>query len=216
MVLVNFLNNLKKLWLTLVQKRFYSIRMSQLSPISDDELLLSFQSGDDSAFELIYDRYWGILYRHARKMLQDDEDAKDMVQEVFSTLWTKRKKPVNPMPTPPLAALLYTITRNKILDQLKHAKIKSNYLDSLQLELSPHNPLPDSLVIADELARQIEKEVQALPKKMREIFELSRKEYKTHKEISAQLNISDKTVKKQVSNALNILKNKLNVFLALF
>ncbi|MNY68052.1 RNA polymerase sigma factor [compost metagenome] len=54
---------------------------------------------------------------------------------------------------------------------------------------------------------------------MRVIFEMSRKEYKTHKEISEQLNISDKTVKKQVSNALHILKDKLgafNVFLTFF
>jgi RNA polymerase sigma-70 factor (family 1) len=189
--------------------------MSQ-SHVSDDELLRSFQSGEDTAFELIYDRYWGILYRHARKMLQNDDEAKDMVQETFTTFWLKVKKQGSPMINPPLAAFLYTVTRNKILDQLKHAKVKSNYLDALQLEPTAYDPLPDSLVIAAELARQIEKEVQALPKKMREIFELSRKEYKTHQEISVQLNISDKTVKKQVSNALNILKNKLNVFFTLF
>lgn len=190
--------------------------MSHLSPISDDELLRSFQSGDDSSFELIYQRFWGILYRHARKMMQDDEGAKDIVQEVFTSLWLKRNDPRAQEITTPLAAFLYTVTRNKILDQIKHAKVKSNYLDSLRPEEMQYERLPDSLVIANELARQIEKEVQALPTKMREIFELSRNAYKTHKEISEQLNISDKTVKKQVSNALNILKSKLHIFFSFF
>jgi RNA polymerase sigma-70 factor (family 1) len=189
--------------------------MSPLSPISDDELLCSFQSGDDSSFELIYLRYWGILYRHARKMMQDDDGAKDIVQEVFATLWLKRNDPTAaPIPTP-LAAFLYTVTRNKILDLIKHAKIKANYLDSLHPEEMQCALLPDSETIANELARQIEKEVQALPTKMREIFELSRKAHKTHKEISEELNISDKTVKKQVSNALKILKSKLNILFSL-
>jgi len=61
------------------------------------------------------------------------------------------------------------------------------------------------------LADLIEKEIQALPSKMRQIFELSRKQYLSYKEIAEQLEISEHTVKSQVSNALRILKLKLGV-----
>ena len=181
--------------------------------MADDDLLLLFQSGDREAYELIYDRSWYILYCHARKMLQNDEEAKDVVQDVFTTLWAKASDQTI---KPPLRAFLYTITRNKILDQLKHSKVKAKYMASLKSEMEQQGQLPDSFVRERDLARQIEKEIQALPPKMRVIFELSRKSYKSHREISTQLNISDKTVKKQVSNALQILKVKLEMFLFFF
>lgn len=63
--------------------------MSQLSALSDEEILLSFQSGNRQAYELIYERYWMILFRHADRILQDEEEAKDVVQEVFTVLWLK-------------------------------------------------------------------------------------------------------------------------------
>ncbi|MNY42098.1 RNA polymerase sigma factor [compost metagenome] len=87
---------------------------------------------------------------------------------------------------------------------------------SLKEEMGQDEPLPDGRVRQRDLARQIEQEIQSLPPKMRVIFEMSRKEYKTHKEISEYLNISDKTVKKQVNNALHILRAKLNTLLMFF
>src|ERR1700678_2695030 len=55
--------------------------------LSDFELLALFKEGQRSAYEEIYHRYWAILFNHARKMVQSDEDAKDLVQDVFSVFW---------------------------------------------------------------------------------------------------------------------------------
>lgn len=188
--------------------------MERLSTLSDKQLLEQFQSGDSKAFELIYDRYWQLLFRHARYMLRNDEEAKDVVQDVFTTLWQRAS--ANQLDSP-LAPFLYTATRNKILNMLKHFKIEARYLDHLKAVLNDTKPVPtEQLLIENELARKIEDGIQSLPAKMREIFLLSRKEYKTHQEISHLLNISDKTVKRQVSNALFILKGKLGLFINLF
>lgn len=187
--------------------------MSTLLYTDDDDVLISFQQGDHSAYEIIYDRYWALLYRHARKMLQNDEEAKDVVQEVFMMLWTR----LNTLGiNQPLAAFLYAATRNKVLDHIKHSKVKAKYAASLQQEMESQLQPPDSLVRERQLARQIESEIQFLPPKMREIFVMSRREYKSYKEISEQLQISDKTVKKQVSNALQILRVRLGTLLFLF
>ena len=186
---------------------------SRLLQVDDEEVLDLFQSGDKTAYRVIYERYWAILYRHARKMLQNDEEAKDVVQEVFATLWLKAEQTTINCP---LAAFLYTATRNKVLDHIKHVKVKAKYMASLKEEMGQDEPLPDGRVRQRDLARQIEQEIQSLPPKMRVIFEMSRKEYKTHKEISEYLNISDKTVKKQVNNALHILRAKLNTLLMFF
>lgn len=187
--------------------------MSRLLCIDDEEVMHLFQQGDGDAYELIYDKYWAILYRHARKMLQNDEEAKDVVQEVFVMLWLKAQDSAIHSP---LAAFLYTATRNKVLDHIKHSKVEAKYMASLKGEMDNKVQPPDTLVRQRDLAYQIEKEVKALPAKMREIFELSRNDYRTHKEISEYLNISDKTVKKQISNALHILKAKLGPLLSFF
>jgi RNA polymerase sigma-70 factor (ECF subfamily) len=62
----------------------------------------------------------------------------------------------------------------------------------------------------------IEKEIATLPPKMREVFELSRKANLNYREIAEKLNISDNTVKKQMSNALKILRSRLGVIFDLF
>ena len=186
--------------------------MNQLSGMGDDELLGAFQAGDQKAYKQIYDRYWQLLYRHARNMLRNDEEAKDVVQEVFSTLWIKKTEIKSPV-----AAFLYSATRNRILNQLKHLKIEARYMEQQKAVLEyPGVILPDEKVIEHDFSRLIEAGIQSLPPKMRRIFELSRKEFKTHQQISEELKISSLTVKRQVSNALNILKNKLQFFLIFF
>lgn len=184
---------------------------------TDDYLLEAFQSGDRQAYEAIYDRYWQILFRFARKMLQDDTVAKDVVQEVFTVLWVK----VNEVTIkPPLAAYLYTLTRHKILDLVKHTKVENKYLKSLRDFIQSTEAIPDRLYIEKQLFDQIEREIQSLPEKMRIVFEKSRKEYKSNKEIAKELGIAEKTVKNQITNAIRILKDKLgdsaNIFLIFF
>ncbi|WP_316753340.1 RNA polymerase sigma-70 factor [Pedobacter gandavensis] len=187
--------------------------MNQTSALSDEQLLHAFQSGNKQAYELIYERYWMILFRHAQKILQDEEEAKDVIQEVFTTFWLKAE---SLLPTQPIAAFLYATTRNKVLDHLKRTKVKTKYIEALRLIMEQHSPAPDERIIEKELARQIENEIQLLSPRMREIFRLSREQHQSYKEIAKELNISDNTVKKQISTALHILRNKFQVFFSLF
>lgn len=191
--------------------------MSIFSDASDNDLLAAFTAGDTSAYQEIYERYWQVLFRFSRKMLQDETIAKDVVQEVFTTLWTKRTT-LNI--SAPLAAYLYTLTRNRILDLVKRSKVENKYLESLRDFIQLNHTTPDRLYIQKELYDQIEHEIQHLPEKMRIVFEMSRKQQKSNQEIADELLISKKTVKNQLSNALKLLKNKLgdsfNIYLLFF
>lgn len=184
---------------------------------SDDDLLAALKAGNTAAYKEIYDRYWQLLYRFSRKMLQDETIAKDVVQEVFTTLWTKIS---THNISSPLAAYLYTLTRNRILDMVKRSKVENKYLESLKGFIELNQITPDRLYIQKELYDQIENEIQHLPEKMRQVFEMSRKQYKSNDEIADELRISNKTVKNQLSSALKILRNKLgdsfNTYLIFF
>jgi RNA polymerase sigma-70 factor (ECF subfamily) len=180
----------------------------ELYDMSDEELLKEYQAGNRQAFELIYNRYKGVLYIHAYKMLRDEDEAKDVVQELFIKLYSKAS--VICLRTT-LSAYLYASIRNRILDIIAHKRIKTDYLASLEDFVQQGVYTTDQLMREKELAFQIEKEVSLLPEKMRQIFEMSRNANLSHKEIAAKLDISDKTVKKQISNALKLIKLRLHL-----
>lgn len=184
--------------------------MSGYTATSDLELSLLLKSNDAAAFSEIYRRYSAPLLVHASNKLQDIEEAKDVVHEVFYCLWNSR---MELRIHTSLAGYLYAATRNKILDRFAHDQVKSAYVESLQRFLEQGECITDQAIREHELRRLIEEEIAALPEKMRQVFEFSRNESYSHREISGMLNISEATVKKQVYNALKILKVRLTAFL---
>jgi RNA polymerase sigma-70 factor (ECF subfamily) len=188
--------------------------MGTYSTLSDNELLSLLKESDHPAYTEIYHRYFYLVYVHACKKLRDEEQAKDIVQDVFASLWFRRD--FN-LPGSNLAGYLFTAVRNKIFDLFAHQQVKSKYIDSLNDYLSNHSSAPaDHLVRENQLKAYIEKEMRALPPKMRQIFELSRNEHLTHKEIAKSLNTSENNVTTQISNALRILRTKLGIIAFLF
>lgn len=185
-------------------------RMSDHYTSTDDELFASLKQGDSTAFDVIYNRYHGILFIHAYRLLQDKEEARDVVQDLFAVLWTKA--PAIELKSS-VAGYLYKAVRNRVLDIIAHRKIQSGYLQSLRKFMDEGAVITDDYVREQELTRMIEDEVKLLPPKMREVFELSRFANMSHKDIAAQLQISDKTVKKQINYAIRALKLKLTCFL---
>ncbi|WP_316837771.1 RNA polymerase sigma-70 factor [Pedobacter nutrimenti] len=179
-----------------------------LKHIPDDELLTLFKAGDRTAYEQIYNRYWAIMYVYARKVMSDADDAQDIVQEVFTYLWHKGAT----LMINSLSTYLYTAVRYRIFDLLDHKKVRTDYKLYLQQFIDEGEYITDDELRIKELTAVIENEVSQLPSKMREMFELSRNQGLSHKEIAEKLGVSDLTVKKQVSNAVKILKTKLKLF----
>ena len=181
--------------------------MTVYSQFPDAELTALLKAGDQVAFTEIYNRHWRLIYAHVYKMLRDEEEAKDLVQEVFGNLWLKA---TNIKSGANIAGLLYVSARNKVFDLIERNKVRADYIGEIASFLS--DPVNSQVDTIDEkrILEILEREIQKLPAKMREIFELSRKENLSHKEIAAQLGISEQTVKKQVQNALKVIKPKLN------
>ncbi|MBC6108951.1 RNA polymerase sigma factor [Pedobacter fastidiosus] len=179
--------------------------------LTDNELFCLMQDGDKYAFEEIYERFNGLLYIYACKLVHDKEDARDIVQEIFVYLWSNPNIKIKSQ----LSSYLYTAVRYKIFDWLDKNKSKSNYLLSLEKFVDQGDCITDNYIREKEFASIIEKEVSLLPPKMRQIFEMSRQQHLSQREIAELLHLSDKTVKKQMSNALKVLRLKLTSFLIL-
>lgn len=181
--------------------------MFSYNKLSDHELLALLKKSDSDAFAEVYNRYKVLLHTHAYKKFSDREEAKDIVQDVFATLWKNRENNnFNNLP-----GYLYTAVRNSVINHITRNGVKTKYISSIQSFSTSGHVVTDHLIREKQLADIIEKEIGALPKKMKEIFELSRKEHLSHKEIAERLSISEKTVDKQISNALKILKTKMGM-----
>ena len=180
--------------------------------LSDGELSGLLKQGDHAAFSEIFNRYNSLLYVHAYRKLKDREAAKDIVQDVMTTIWSRHAKTTF---GDNLGGYLYSAVRNKIFDLLSHQQVANKHIASLQFYLDKNNTITDYLIREKQLAAIIEKEIAALPPRMREIFQLSRKENLSHKEIAAKLAISEQTVTDQVKKALRILRPKIGMAIAM-
>ncbi len=186
---------------------YRNMQMFSYTKLSDHELLALLKESDRAAFAEVYDRYKVLLHIHAYKKFSDREEAKDIVQDVFASLWKNRENSdFNNLP-----GYLYTAVRNSIVNHITRKEVKTKYITSMQNFSSFGQIVTDHLIREKQLADIIEKEIEALPKKMRVIFELSRKEHLSHKEIAERLSISEKTVDKQISNALKILRTRVKL-----
>jgi len=180
---------------------------------SDVELISLLKSGDRLAYTEIYDRYKFVLHTHAYKWMRDREEAMDIIHELFTVLWQKRE---TIQFNSNLSGYLYVSLRNKIFNTISKRKFESQYIDSLQVFIDRGQCITDHRIRERQLYELIEKEISALPPKMREVFELSRKSNLSHKEIAERLGLSEQTVRKHIQHALRILKSKLGLIIFLF
>jgi len=175
--------------------------------LANEELISQLRDGDREAFAEIYQRYWTVMYMHALKMLKSEDDARDVVQEIFTSLWLKSKS-INPDVN--LAGYLFISTKNKVLDLIAQKKVRLDYLGSLTAFAEAYSNQTLACIEEKELMEALQKEIEQLPAKMKQIFEMRVNRHLTYKEIADELNISDKTVKKQISNAIKIIRPKLH------
>lgn len=182
--------------------------MSTLSFNDEKNLLRKLQSGDRLAFEIIYHRYKGLLYVHASKHLRNQEEAKDIVHDIFSNLWQNR---IALHIQENLTAYLYQAVRNRVINHQLKSQRADEYVTSLQGFINHAQVDTDHRVREKMLMELIEHEIASLPPKMRTVFELSRKEGLSHKEIAEQLHISEQSVRSHVKGALKILRLRLGV-----
>ncbi len=176
-----------------------------------DQLADRIRMGDEQAFELLFRIYYIRLCGYANKYLNNPDEARDVVQEVFIKIWENRSE-IDPEES--LRAYIFKITGNNSINRLRHRKVESKYNDIYKLvyvdnrEITSHESL-----IAHELTGYLNEAKSKIPPKCRKIFDLSRMEGLKYSEIAETLNISVKTVEAHMSKALTILRYELRDYL---
>ena len=162
-------------------------------------LLQAIRQGDAAAFKLLYDRYWQRLYVKACQRVEKSE-AKDIVQEVMTTLW-RRRNDVFTFEDGEIGRYLFTAVKYRVISHYAYGAAEIRNTELFDLPAAYANPLE-----AKEFSEFIESEIRQLPPRMQEIFRLSREEELSIGDIARRLNLSEQTVKNQLTEALRRLR----------
>lgn len=176
---------------------------------SDFDLLQQLKNDDEHAFTLIYNRYWKQIFSLAYYKLKSLEDAEEIVQDIFYSLWTRRKAIEI---TGELKNYLAVSTKYRIIKAIAKSSRQQDYLDSVLQNVYIDNSTQE-LLDFQELKLELVKYVDELPDKCRLVFQLSRDQGLTQRQIAQELGISEKTVEAHIGKAIKVLKGKLSTFL---
>lgn len=176
--------------------------------LSDDSVLVNLlKEGNELAFQKIYHGYWERLFAFTYNRLHNREISEEVVQDVFFSLWAKRESiQINAS----LSAYLYGATRNRLLNELRSAKVRKAYAhDYASFIMNRHDNSNVEHQDVQDLEKWIEAGVSELPDKCQAVFRLSRHRHVPNKTIAEKLKISTKTVENYLTQALKYLRTRL-------
>lgn len=176
--------------------------------ILNDEhaLVLRLIEGDEDAFCELYAAYKNRLIYFAMRFLKSREYAEDIFQDAFTVVWQGRRF-INPDAS--FSAYLYTIVRNRILNQLRDLANQDKLREQILSQAVDYTNNTKETVFANDLRQFIVRALQQLTPRQREIFEMSREQQMSHREIGEALGISVNTVQESISISLRILRTYL-------
>jgi RNA polymerase sigma-70 factor (family 1) len=186
--------------------------MMLYSTFSDQELTLLLGT-DDGAYNEIYERHWASLYRAAFNVLKNEDATMDVIQDVFIWLWEHR----NEIQVQSIKAYLLVAVKYKVANYLRNEKVRASVYERLP-EVDDHITHPDEEIEIKQLKDIIANFVNELPERCQLVFNMSRNEHMSNKEIADRMGITEKTVENQINRALKKLKVKMgrNALLSIF
>jgi RNA polymerase sigma-70 factor, ECF subfamily len=181
--------------------------------------IFDLKQGDKKTFEAIFFSYAGSLERFAYEYVSNREEATDIVQSVFLTLW-ERKTFLHDDSN--LTNYLITLTKNRCLNYLRDSKSRLSYEThetvygrELLLNYYALERFNENTLITEELSGMIKDAIDSLPIQCREMFMMNRFEGLTYQQIAEKYQVSVKTVEKKMSQSLQIMRHALKDYILL-
>jgi RNA polymerase sigma-70 factor, ECF subfamily len=175
----------------------------------DLDLMRQVRSGDTSAFEAVVERYWASTALYAQHMVGDADRASDIAQEAFARLWQRRTEWE---PTGSVRVWLLRTARNLIASEARRQSVRLRWAAVARWEnpARPSTPLQD--MERAELRAAIQRAVEALPARRREVFTLFHIQGLSYREIAEIMDIRPQTVANYLQAAIADLRRLLSTY----
>jgi RNA polymerase sigma-70 factor (ECF subfamily) len=170
------------------------------------QLVIQLKEGNQASYRILYSNYAPKLFAFSRKYLQSQEDAEEIVQEVFLRIWEKK---ANIDENQSFSSYIFQAAKHRIFNGFRKKVNEQAYLDFLLVADNASRNFTELAVDYHEIKQKSEYVIDAMPPKRQEIFRLSRESGLKNKEIAEKLQISIKTVENQMGQALKFLRKEL-------
>ena len=177
------------------------------------KLIEGLAAGKMSAYEDFYSQFYRPLCSYAFRIVNDPDEAEDIIQNVIYKLWENRQALVE---IKNLRSYLFRSVYNGSINYLKSSRYHDNYISTALFDLKQIEMEAYHLTEYNELKQRIEACIEDLPDQCKKVFKLSRQENKSYNEISEKLNITVKAVEANISRALKTLRKNLKDYLGIF
>lgn len=181
--------------------------------LTDHQLLALLRKGDEGAFTMLYDRYWKRLFVIAANKLDHLYVAEEMVQDIFYDLWNRR---ATLDVTGELQAYLAVALKYMVINYQVRLKREKAYKQNISLELKQGDHSTEQYLQFEELRKRLAALVVQLPARCQLTYRMSREMGLSHKEIAAELAISEKAVEHNLHRAKKTLRAGLSDLLTIF
>jgi len=176
----------------------------------DAELLDLVRQGDERAFASLMDRWWQPLVLYCRGVVKTDAACDDVVQEAFVRLWNRRS---SWRPKSSVAAILYTIVRNRALNELRLLNTRQRHLSIGRTVLNRRVYTPAEEAEGEEFRAALDRAIAELSPRRREVLLLCREERLSHAEVAEITGLTPQTIANYLFRALEELRSKLEPYL---
>lgn len=176
--------------------------MGNLKNTTDSKLTSLIKTGVKEAFQELFERYAPRIFQFSLSYLKNEQDAEELVQDVFLKIWEKRDALDN---SKSIKAFIFKVAVNTIYDFIRRKNIESAFKEFAGADFE----LQDSTwhqIIFDEMLDNLDVLVKQMPAERQKIFRLSREDGLTNDEIASKLNLSKRTVENQLYRAIAFLK----------
>lgn len=181
--------------------------------LSDSELLCLMSKGKEQAFSELFNRYWDKLLQTAIHKIGDVMEAENIVQDVFVSLW-KRRKDLNI--TGNFQHYLLVAVKYRIIKVLNHQRVRRMYFEEGHGSVDLLDDATQQYLDFAELQERLEQLVGDLPQKARLIYRMNKEEGMSYREIASELNITEKAVDAHLVRVKKNLRSGLQHFLSLY
>ncbi|WP_090556242.1 RNA polymerase sigma factor [Pedobacter hartonius] len=173
---------------------------------TETELLRATKLGSTFAFNELYMLHHRDIYSNLRRLMRDDDTAREVTQDTFLRVWEKR---VQLDPDKSFPAYLCRVSRNIMIDFYRKAKRNKQMINNLEHFIKTGNdPLMENITPVDEEALLMNA-IEMLPPKRKKIFTLCKLESKSYEQVSALLGISASTISDHIVKATKAIRSQL-------
>lgn len=174
-----------------------------------DHLIRGLRAGNRQVFEEIFNTWYDPLVRYCIQRLYNQEDAEEIVQDIFIKLWVRREE-LNYSPS--IKSYLYRTALNRIINFKEHQQVRNAHRTHV-LAASNYADGDSSSINAKEIQWLAAEAVNGMPKKRKMVYELSRRDGLSYAEIAEKMGVSVKTVEAHLTAALMQLRTHLKDYL---